>query len=71
MHENKILLNNHILGTVSGFAIIFLFSFSIMMQFSYGELYYNDDYSFSVEYPNGLNIIEADNISEDLDLFFT
>jgi hypothetical protein len=38
------------------FSLIVLFSISIFVPMSFGELYYNDQYAFSIEYPEGWKI---------------
>ena len=38
------------------FSLIVLFSISMLIPLSFGELYYNDQYSFSIQYPDGWKI---------------
>ncbi len=40
------------------FSLIILFSISMLVPMSFGELYYNNEYSFSVQYPDGWRVIE-------------
>ena len=38
------------------FGLIALFSISMLVPMSFGELYYNNEYSFSVQYPDGWKV---------------
>jgi hypothetical protein len=40
------------------FSLIVFFSISMLVPMSFGELYYNNEYSFSVQYPDGWRVIE-------------
>jgi len=54
------------LATISGFAIIFMLTFTIMTQFSYAELYNSNQYSFSIQYPDGWNVESRTPTQDDL-----
>ena len=41
------------------FGLIALFSISMLVPMSFGELYYNNEYSFSVQYPDNWKVIEG------------
>jgi hypothetical protein len=42
------------------FSLIVLFSISMIVPMSFGELYYNNEYSYSVQYPGDWRITESD-----------
>ena len=46
------------------FGLIALFSISMLVPMSFGELYYNDQYSFSVQYPDEWRVIDGGVIDE-------
>jgi len=43
------------------FSLIILFSISMLVPMSFGELYYNNEYSFSVQYPDNWRVDEDPN----------
>ena len=42
------------------FSLIALFSISMLVPMSFGELYYNNEYSFSVQYPDNWRMVDED-----------
>jgi len=43
------------------FSLIALFSISLLVPMSFGELYYNNEHSFSVQYPDNWRVDEDPN----------